>query len=102
MIAPPIPDLPAPPVAEEPALPPRGGCLTAFLVALIALNVLGILALLCAGPTVQRLLADWPPWFGPVSVVGDLLELACLVGVWRRQRWGVYGVAALTAVGCVL
>lgn len=69
----------------------RGGCLTAFLVAMLVLNPLTSLYYIFAGEAHLRAVPTFPAWAVPLFAVGGALNVLFAVAVWRWQRWGVYG-----------
>jgi hypothetical protein len=82
----------------------RGGCLSAFL----AVNLVGdalvvgtILLAGLAGPPARELVARLPQVLALLIVASTLVEIACLLAIWHRQRWGVYGLVSLTVFGVV-
>lgn len=69
----------------------RGGCLTAFLVAMLVLNPLTSLYYIFAGEALRRAVPAFPSWAVPLFAVGSILNVVFALAVWRWQRWGVYG-----------
>jgi hypothetical protein len=43
-----------------------------------------------------------PPWLGYYVFVANLVEIVLLVGVWYRQRWGVYGLIGGTILSIAI
>jgi len=89
---------------EVPAPPPqernRGGCLTAFLVAMMIINPLVAILYLAAGSTIAKNLPNAPSWSIPVLGIFCIVNFAGAIALWRWKRWGFYAfvVSALVAL----
>lgn len=80
----------------------RGGCLTAFLLFMIAANGLSTLMYLLGGPVVRAQLPDYPGWVITVLGVLGLANVVSAIGVWGWKRWGFYGYLAVTFLSFAL
>jgi hypothetical protein len=89
---------------ETPAPPPgarnRGGCLAAFLVAMMIINPLVAILYLAAGSTISKNLPDAPTWAIPVLGIFCIVNFAGAIALWRWKKWGFYAfvVSALVAL----
>ena len=88
---------PAPPTDRR-----RGGCLTAFLLAMMIINPLVAILYLAAGSLVQKGLPDAPSWAIPVLGIFCIVNLACAIALWRWKRWGFYGFVVSAIVALVI
>lgn len=91
---------------EAPAPPPearsRGGCLTAFLVAMMIINPLVAILYLAAGSAIAKNLPDAPTWAMPVLGIFCIVNLAGAIALWRWKRWGFYAFVVSTIVALVV
>ena len=86
---------------ETSAGPVRHGCLTAYLVFLIAANA--IASLIYAGIILFKwpLASRYPEWSYCVLLVACLVDAVCAIALFRNKRWGFWG-CALMSVGVAL
>ncbi len=89
---------PAPPPAER----SRGGCLTAFLIAVMIINPLVAIMYLAAGSLIQKGLPDAPSWAMPVLGIFCIVNFASAIALWRWKRWGFYGFLVSSIVALVI
>ena len=54
-----------------------------------------------AGGPVSQAVARLPQVLALLIVASGLVEIACLLAIWHRQRWGVHGLISLTVLGVV-
>ena len=88
--------------AENPEPTPpeeRSGCLTAFLVVVMAANALGALFYVLGGEMIRDAMPDLPGWGIVFLAFMSLVNVACGFAVWKWKRIGVvgFGVSALIA-----
>ena len=81
----------------QPSQRKRHGCLTAWLIVMVALNILGIL--LVAGIFAA---VDAPGWLLGVSIGSGVLALIFIIGVFMWKKWGAIGIIAIYAISIVL
>ncbi|HVZ41912.1 MAG TPA: hypothetical protein VHI13_21705 [Candidatus Kapabacteria bacterium] len=82
--------------------PTRHGCLTTYLVFGIIGN-LGVIALIFANArALERAMDHLAPGVIPFSIFLTLLDIVCIIGVFKWQRWGFWGVCLLSAIGLIL
>lgn len=80
----------------------RGGCLTAFLIFMIAANGLSALLYLLGGSVLGAQLPDYTPWVITALGVLGLANAISAIGVWMWKRWGFYGYLAVTVLSFAL
>lgn len=101
-VPPPIPSpdsrFTGPPTTPPGQAPPRGGCLTAFLILVLIVNPLMALFYLAFGSNLAMFLPGVPSWFIPAMGIGGLLNFVFAIGIWNRKLWGAYGFFALSAL----
>lgn len=87
------------PESEPPPPEERSGCLTAFLVVVMAANALGALFYVVGGGMIRDAMPDLPGWGIFFLAFMSLVNVACGFAVWRWKRIGVvgFGVSALIA-----
>ncbi|MBS1914319.1 MAG: hypothetical protein JST22_20180 [Bacteroidetes bacterium] len=82
--------------------PTRHGCLTTYLVLGIIGN-LGVMVLIFANARMlERALDHMAPGVIPFSIFLTLLDIVCIIGVFKWQRWGFWGVCLVSAIGLIL
>ncbi|RPI94448.1 MAG: hypothetical protein EHM40_06515 [Chloroflexi bacterium] len=86
----------------QPAERKRGGCLTAFLIAMLIINPLVGLYYLFAGSTLRETLPSLPEWRISVLTILALANFAFAIGIWNWKRWGVFGFAGSALVAFLI
>src|SRR5436305_1095488 len=76
----------------------RGGCLTAFLVLMFIANPITALVYLLGTELLHKGLPNAPEWAFPTLALMATGQLACAIGIWFWQKWGVYGSFVLAAI----
>jgi hypothetical protein len=87
-------------MSEVREIPKRGGALTTILVILTAAQVLGLVLLVVT----WRDMVDHGrsgQGFVFAGIVGVVLALAGLAGVWQWRRWGVYLFGLVAVIGLI-
>lgn len=87
-------------MSEAQEIPKRGGALTTILIILTLAQVLGLVLLLV---TWRNMADHGRPGQGLVlaGIVGVVLVLAGLAGIWQWRRWGVYLFGLVAVIGLV-
>lgn len=89
-----------------PSLPPgvksRHGCFIAWLIFAFAANVLIAVTYLLGTIGVVSGAVPGKPWVEPIFLVIVLVQIACLVALFRWRRWGFWGLVALSIVSGAL
>ncbi len=84
----------------------RHGCLTAWLVLMIAANsasaVSSALMYLFGSEAMRQTLPDPPWWTLPVLAVFSLLNLVCAISLFRWKKWGFWGVCVTGVVTLIV
>lgn len=75
---------------SEPQNRDRGGCLDAFLVVSIALNVIVVGLYILAGVGLLRSLHWLPLWAAWTLVAVGFINIGALLAIWSWRRWGLY------------
>jgi hypothetical protein len=70
--------------------------LKAFIIWQAGVNIFGLLIYVGAGNVLQRFVQPW--WVFPLDIVSYIGYIVCLLAIWKRKRWGVYGATALYAI----
>jgi hypothetical protein len=81
------------PYSDYPVERERGGCLTAFLVFIIGVNVFFLVTLCAQYSEVSRY--SYGSSLMPVFALGfgiQCVVLACAVALWNWKKWGYYGL----------
>lgn len=89
---------PAPPPSER----ARGGCLTAFLIAVMIINPLVAIMYLAMGSTITKNLPDAPGWAMPVLGIFCIVNFVSALALWRWKKWGFYGFVVSSIVALVV
>lgn len=90
-----------PPSFPAPSLPPRHGCLTAWLVFMIIANAAAaIMTPLSAAGMKQAGLQPSPVILG-IVVIGALANIAFAIALFRWRKWGFYGLVATSIIALV-
>lgn len=82
--------------------PPRGGCLTWFLVVIMAVNPITALVYFMGSDFIRQAIPTAPPWALPTLGVMCVANTVFALGVWNWWRWGVIGFCAMAAVALVI
>lgn len=82
----------------------RSGCLTAFIIVLIVLYVLGALGSFLAGPLLSGLMPEYSTntSYSIISGVLSLINVIFLIGVWMYKKWGFYGFVGVSILNIIL
>lgn len=82
----------------------RSGCLTAFIIVLIVLYVLGALGSFLAGPILSTLMPEYSTDTSNslISGVLSLINITFLIGVWMYKKWGFYGFVGVSIINIIL
>jgi len=83
------------PPAEE--LQKRHGCLTAYLVCFLVVTAASILLLLMVN--IRRFYPNAPSWVGFVVLILALVNLLCVIALFRWRRWGFWGLCVTSVLG---
>ena len=85
---------------DQPVMARRHGCLTAYLIFMIALNAL--VGLFYAGSALLKLpaIARLPEWAYLVLCLGAAANVGFAVALLRNKRWGFLGFTAISV--CIL
>ena len=76
----------------------RPGCLTAYLVLMLASASWSAVQYLLQGSTVRQAYPRAPEWFIPVLTVGAFVQIVFALGIWNWQKWAVYGFIGFALV----
>ena len=79
----------------------RHGCLTAWLVLIIASSMVAI-TLYLAGDAVSLTPRDAPQWAAPVLIALLILQIICVIALFKWKKWGVWGYCAVNATGLIV
>lgn len=80
----------------------RHGCLTAYLLLMIFLFVIGAATYFFARESVVQNNPEIPPTLHPVFGVLNLLMAGCIVALWKWRKWGFWGFVVLGIAGGAL
>ncbi len=80
----------------------RHGCLTAWLVLIIVVNVIAALVYLVDGGAIVRDFPDFPLWALPVLILACVANIVFAVALFRWRKWGFSGFVATTVVAFVV
>jgi len=80
----------------------RGGCLTAYLIMIMAVNPLVALLYFFDGSLIREGLPDAPGWSIPVLGILCLFNAGFAVALWLWKKWGFWGFAGTAAVAFVV
>lgn len=79
--------------------PKRGGCLTAFLIFMLAVSPLyALTAVIPTSKEATELLPNWPPWAIFLMGLLGLANFVFALATWKWKKWGVYGIAGAAVV----
>jgi hypothetical protein len=77
----------------------RHGCATAWLTLMVASNTGVPIMILARGDEIRRQVPDYPDWAMPAGVVACLLNIVFILALFAWQKWGFYGLVAMSALG---
>lgn len=80
----------------------RHGCLTAFLVVMIAGNALSALVYLFMDDHLQRALPGTPTIIAPISVLLALANIASAIALYHWKKWGFYGFVGTSSIAFIM
>lgn len=80
----------------------RGGCLTVWLIINLVVAPLGFVSYLFAGAQLRQSLPYLAGWAIPFMAVLCLVDFVSVLAIWKWQKWGVYGWAAVAIVASVI
>ena len=80
----------------------RHGCLTAYLIFMIAVCTLGAAVYFLAGSFVEQGNPEIPAGFRPVFGIINLLMGGCAVALWRWKKWGFWAFVVIGILGGIL
>jgi hypothetical protein len=80
----------------------RHGCLTAFLIFGIIMNVIASLMNLLGGAMIRQHFPDAPVWSLPVLGLAGIFNIVCLVALFKWKKWGFYGAVASAVLAFVV
>jgi hypothetical protein len=80
----------------------RGGCLTVFLVFVIAINVFFLFSLCTQASDVSRYSSSSLMPIYAVAFAIQSAVLACAVATWNWKKWGYYGLGAAYGIQMIL
>ena len=87
---------------ESDGLPPRHGCLTAWLAVSLALHGFGVLLNCFAYPLIHRALPGFTPLVAGLLAAAGLGSVVCVAALFRWKRWGFYGLIVITLLSFVV
>ena len=76
----------------------RHGCLTAFLVVAIIGNAVAVLLYIFATGTVLQSFPGASPWTLVVLAVVGILNIVCLIALFKWKKWGFYAALVFSFV----
>jgi len=82
--------------------PPRHGCLTAFLIFLILVNVISVVMYLAAGDTIRQALPDAPSWISPALALLGVLNIVFAIALFQWKKWGFYGFIITSVIAVII
>jgi len=91
---------PQEPMAQGPKK--RGGCLTAFLIAVMVINPLVGLYYLLASSQVKDAVPSMPDWALPALIIMCFFNFVCAIAIWNWKKWGFYGFLASSIIAFVV
>lgn len=77
----------------------RHGCLTAYLIFMMVVGILGAAVYFLAGNFVAQSNPEIPAGLRPVFGIINLVMAGCAFALWKWKKWGVWGFIALGSVG---
>lgn len=80
----------------------RHGCLTAWLVVVIAGNAVVALVNLLERDVIRQQLPNAPGWAFPVLAILGVVNIICAVALFQWKKWGFYGICATTTAGLLI
>ena len=76
----------------------RNGWLTAYLCIMVIANAGTALLYLFAGVSVRASSPGLPGWSTPALAASALINLVCVIAIFRWKKWGFWGLCVMTAV----
>ena len=80
----------------------RHGCLTVWLIFMIAANSAVALMYLLGAETIRGSFRNAPGWAFPVLIVFSLFNLVCVIALFQWKKWGFWGCCGSSVVGVVV
>jgi hypothetical protein len=79
----------------------RHGCLTAWLILIIAFSVIFVVVYL-TGVGVNESSKNMPEWAIPVLIILLIFNIVCAVALFRWKKWGFWGFCAVNVIGIIV
>jgi hypothetical protein len=70
--------------------------LKAFIIWQVGISTFGILIYAGVGNVLLSHVQPW--WLFPLDILSFIGFIICMIAVWKRKRWGVYGTTVLYAI----